>query len=195
MTSVLGKHTKQITCGAWSVDNRLVLGADRSVTVSAAAATPSSSWSCAATRASFASRPSPPPASTTTRTPALNQFSVNVGGRTLFVYRMGEDDKEYGSAQARSAAKLGRDLPPAELQFDEGYGHVACHLWLGDGLLLAAFEHGHLVVMRVGASDEPSDELFVHKAFETPAVVTPGTPPAPRVVRAREETGGRTAAR
>ena len=123
--------------------------------------------------------------SASTRANALNQFSVNVGGRTLFVYRMGEDDKEYGSAQARSAAKLGRDLPPAELQFDERYGRVACHLWLGDGLLLAAFEHGHLVVMRVGASDEPSDELFVYKAFETPAVVTPGTPPPRSPARSR----------
>ena len=183
MTSVLGKHTKQITCGAWSVDNRLVLGStDRSVTVSAAAGDTELQLELRGDARELCFAPEPPfetlrASSASTRTNALNQFSVNVGGRTLFVYRMGEDDKEYGSAQARSAAKLGRDLPPVELQFDERYGRVACHLWLGDGLLLAAFEHGHLVVMRVGASDEPSDELFVYKAFETPAVVTPGTPP------------------
>ena len=141
---------------------------DRSVTVSAAAGDTELQLEL---RGDLASArcccPSLVPESTTTRTPALNQFSVNVGGRTLFVYRMGEDDEEYGSAQARSAAKLGRDLRRAEVR--RRVPRVACHLWLGDGLLLAAFEHGHLVVMRVGASDEPSDELFVYKAFETPA--------------------------
>lgn len=181
MTSVLGKHTKRIACGAWTTDGRLVLGAeDRSVTVSAAAGDTELQLEIRGDAKEVRFAPEPPSESQTSvstgKNLRLNQFSVNVGARTLFVYRLGEDDASYGSERSRFAMKLGRDHPPAELQFQEGYGRVSCHLWLTHALLLVAFELGHLVVMRVGTSDEQSDEVFISKPFETPAVVKPGAP-------------------
>ena len=184
MTSVLGKHTKRVTCGAWTNDGRLVLGGDdRAVTVSAEAGDTELQLETRGDAREVRFAPEPPssaPASTTALSskPRRNQFSVNVGGRALLVYRLGEDDAAYGSEQARRAARLSRDWPPAELQFREEYGRVARHLWVGDQTLLAAFDTGFLVLMRVGASDEDVEELFAAKAFETPAAVTPGSPRA-----------------
>ena len=138
---VVGKHAKRVTCGAWSADGRLVLaGDDKSVTVKTPAGdTELSSASRARQRARRRRRPIARP---NTNTPARNVLSVNVAGKSLYVYRLGP----VGDADAESSV-------PTELEFRHKYGAVVRHLWLADGYLLVAFESGDVVLMAAEGAD------------------------------------------
>ena len=63
-----------------------------------------------------------PVARANTNTPARNVLSVNVAGKSLYVYRLGP----VGDADAESSV-------PTELEFRHKYGAVVRHLWLADG--------------------------------------------------------------
>ena len=48
------------------------------------------------------------------------------------------------TAAAASAAPL---PPPIELSFQDGYGALVRHAWLGDGFVAAGFRRGQVVVL------------------------------------------------
>ena len=154
-TSVLGKHTKRVTCGAWSADGRLAMGADdKKVTVSAPAGDTELELALKAEPKELKFAPEPAAARGGLSAPRRrNQMSVNVGGRTLYLYRLGEA----GDAGAASNA-------PTELAFSERYGRIERHHWFGDGYLLVGFETGQVVLLST-ENDEQQEELSALRLF------------------------------
>ena len=132
------ESTKRVTCGAWSADGRLAMGADdKKVTVSAPAGDTELELALKAEPKELKFAPEPAAARGGLSAPRRrNQMSVNVGGRTLYLYRLGEA----GDAGAASNA-------PTELAFSERYGRIERHHWFGDGYLLVGFETGQVVLL------------------------------------------------
>jgi WD repeat-containing protein 19 len=109
---ILGKHSKRITCGAWSTENLLALGSeDKSFSLSNEEGdslrivqlrdTPSDMY--------FAEM------KTDEKLPGENTVSMILGKRTLFLYHLPEPDS------------------PTELGFQQRYGSLLQHKWFGDG--------------------------------------------------------------
>ena len=131
---IMGKHTKRIRCGAWNQEGRLVLGSDdRQVTVSR-------NNGDTVKQLVIKSEPlevkfAPEPANRPNNQPRLNQMSINVGGKTLYLYKLGENDEAPTTNN------------PLELAFQDRYGSIEKHSWFGDGYLLIAFNTGWVVVI------------------------------------------------
>lgn len=144
---IVGKHSKRITCGAWSAGNKLVLGGeDRTLTISNAEGdtllhtdlkyTPLQTWF---TRSSDAAIEE-------------NIVSANLNGKSLLLYNI-MDDKD----------------DPMELTFaprDNGggcrYGELVHHHWYQDNLVIIGFSGGYLVSVSTSPK-ELGEEKFCTK--------------------------------
>ena len=181
MTSILGKHTEKIGCGSWSPDGRLILGGDdKVVTVSSKSGDTEIQLEITHSAKSIVFSPEPPHTAASLASGSFairtNQFSVDVGRKTLLVYRLGESGEKYESEQHRLSFRLGKDHPPDELSFQTKYGKIAAHVWLTFELLLVGFDTGYLVLMSTGNAEELREEKFSAKAFEAQRVVKPEMP-------------------
>uniref|UniRef100_A0A182K004 Uncharacterized protein n=1 Tax=Anopheles christyi TaxID=43041 RepID=A0A182K004_9DIPT len=123
---ILGKHTKRITCGAWSTENILALGSeDKYLTLSNEEGD---------TLRSIQLRDCPSDMyfaemKTDERVPGENTISMILGKRTLFLYHLPEPDS------------------PTELGFQQRYGSLLQHKWFADGYILLGFSLGHVVAI------------------------------------------------
>ncbi|XP_055855460.1 WD repeat-containing protein 19 isoform X1 [Episyrphus balteatus] len=123
---ILGKHSKRVTCGAWSQQNILALGSDDksfslsneegdSLRVVQLRDVPSDMY--------FAEM------SNDEKVSGENAVSMIIGKRTLFLYYLPEPDS------------------PTELGFQSRYGSLLQHKWFGDGYILLGFSNGHVVAI------------------------------------------------
>ncbi|XP_058834907.1 WD repeat-containing protein 19 [Topomyia yanbarensis] len=121
---ILGKHTKRITCGAWSTENILALGSeDKFLSLSNEEGDTLRSVQLRDTPSDmhFAEM------KTDERVPGENTISMILGKRTLFLYHLPEPDS------------------PTELGFQQRYGSLIQHKWFSDGYVLLGFSLGHVV--------------------------------------------------
>ncbi|XP_013100268.2 WD repeat-containing protein 19 [Stomoxys calcitrans] len=129
---VLGKHSKRISCGAWSAQNILALGSDDktfslsneegdSVRVVQLRDVPSDMY--------FAEM------ANDDRINGDNAISMIIGKRTLYLYYLPEPDA------------------PTELGFQSRYGSLLQHKWFGDGYILLGFSNGHVVAISTHPKD------------------------------------------
>ncbi|XP_072170705.1 WD repeat-containing protein 19-like [Diadema setosum] len=136
---ILGKHTKKITCGAWSAQNLLALGSeDRTITVS----NPEGD-----TIATTGVRMDPSDIQFSEmkvdeRTSSgESTISILVGKKTLFLYNLDDRDN------------------PIELAFQQRYGQVVAYRWYGDGYIMLGFSNGFFIVISTHMK-EIGQELF-----------------------------------
>ena len=150
-TSIVGKHSSTITCGAWNKDNTLALGSsDRTFSLSNA-------------DGDFISQPvevrHPPldisfarqkidgngssagAAATSDGSRGDSTVSINMDGKILLLYDMFFPEK------------------PVELAFQSKYGDIVKHQWYGDGYLALGFAEGYVVVISTHMN-EVTEELF-----------------------------------
>ncbi|XP_053681434.1 WD repeat-containing protein 19 [Anopheles nili] len=123
---ILGKHTKRITCGAWSTENILALGSeDKYLSLSNEEGDTLRSIQLRDTPSDmfFAEM------KTDERVPGENTISMILGKRTLFLYHLPEPDS------------------PTELGFQQRYGSLLQHKWFADGYILLGFSLGHVVAI------------------------------------------------
>lgn len=151
-TPILGKHSKRITCGAWSKDNILALGSeDKTFSLS-------SEDGDSLRVIQLRDIPSDmcfAEIKTDERVPGENtvrnhkimfsfrqivlitymfqicifQISMIIGRKTLYLYHLPEPDS------------------PAELGFQHKYGALLQHKWFGDGYILLGFALGNVVAI------------------------------------------------
>ncbi|KAL8576385.1 hypothetical protein ACOMHN_048952 [Nucella lapillus] len=137
--SMMGKHTKKITCGAWSQGSMLALGSeDRTLTIS-------NPEGDTLHQAPFQGEPSNLQFCEMKReersTSRENTVTVNVGRESLFFFNM--DDPEN----------------PIELSFQQRYGSIVSYEWFGDGYILIGFANGYFIVISTHMK-EIGQELF-----------------------------------
>ncbi|XP_077638932.1 WD repeat-containing protein 19 isoform X2 [Lonchura striata] len=125
--SVLGKHTKRITCGCWSIENLLALGGeDKMITIS-------NQEGDTIRQTSISSEPSDMQFSvmkTDERVPTREStVSVVVGKKTLFLFNLNDPDN------------------PIDLKFQQPYGNIVSYKWYGDGYIMIGFSQGCFVVI------------------------------------------------
>ena len=138
---VIGKHSKAITCGAWSSGNLLALGAeDRTLSISnldgdtlrvaTLRAEPADVQFCEMKQDE--------------RSNSENTVSLVVGGKTLYLFNLYDPDN------------------PIELAFQSRYGSIVSYKWFGDGYILIGFSAGYFVVISTHMK-EIGQELFQAK--------------------------------
>ncbi|XRB18839.1 WD repeat-containing protein 19 [Pseudoscourfieldia marina] len=145
-TPVIGIHSREITCGAWSEDGILALGSvDKSVSLSTDAGDTIKQVRCKAPPHAmhFTSRASDGPSSQ----PRQKTLSVNVGQKSIYLLNP-------------DASGPDSDVP-VELAFLQKYGNIISHCSFGDGYSAIAFSSGQMVCIST-ASREISEE--VHSA-------------------------------
>ncbi|NWX33087.1 WDR19 protein, partial [Notiomystis cincta] len=125
--SVLGKHTKRITCGCWSIENLLALGGeDKMITVS-------NQEGDTIRQTSISSDPSDMQFSVMKTDERLSArestVSVVVGKKTLFLFNLNDPDN------------------PIDLKFQQPYGTIVNYKWYGDGYIMIGFSQGCFVVI------------------------------------------------
>ncbi|GAQ81709.1 hypothetical protein KFL_000880240 [Klebsormidium nitens] len=149
---IMGKHTKRITCGAWSAGNRLALGSDdRRVSVSTDAGDTIKELSMKSepVEVTFADMKDDSGASG----PKMeNTVCVNVGRKTLYLYRLSDKEGD-------------KPTTPLELAFQDVYGQILCHRWFGDGYVLLGFSTGHIVIVSTHTK-ELSEEVHSAKILK-----------------------------
>lgn len=126
-TAVGGKHGKAITCGMWSLDDRLALGgADKTVTVSDSAGGTLRQEQLASEPhdLQFADQKLDAAAPGRARERTV---SINLARRSILLYALEGDDT------------------PVEVAFQQRYGSVVSYSWHGDGYVLAGFSRGFVV--------------------------------------------------
>ncbi|XP_016930699.3 WD repeat-containing protein 19 isoform X1 [Drosophila suzukii] len=131
-TPVLGKHSKRITCGAWSAQNLLALGSeDKSFSLSNEDGDTVRVVQLrdAPTDMYFAEM------ANDERIAGDNAISMIIGKRTLFLYYLPEPEN------------------PTELGFQSRYGSLMQHKWFGDGYILLGFSNGHVVAISTHPKD------------------------------------------
>lgn len=131
-TPVLGKHSKRITCGAWSAQNLLALGSeDKSFSLSNEDGDTVRVVQLrdAPTDMYFAEM------ANDDRIAGDNAISMIIGKRTLFLYYLPEPEN------------------PTELGFQSRYGSLMQHKWFGDGYILLGFSNGHVVAISTHPKD------------------------------------------
>ena len=138
---VIGKHSKAITCGAWSSGNLLALGSeDRTLSISnldgdtlrvaTLRAEPQDIQFCEMKQDE--------------RSNNENTVSLVVGGKTLYLFNLYDPDN------------------PIELAFQTRYGNIVAYKWFGDGYILIGFSAGYFVVISTHMK-EIGQELFQAK--------------------------------
>ncbi|XP_023331956.1 WD repeat-containing protein 19 [Eurytemora carolleeae] len=138
---VIGKHSKAITCGAWSSGNLLALGSeDRTLSISnldgdtvrmaTLRAEPADIQFCEMKQDE--------------RSNTENTVSLIVGGKTLYLFNMFDPEN------------------PIELAFQSRYGNIISYKWFGDGYILIGFSAGYFVVISTHMK-EIGQELFQSK--------------------------------
>ena len=138
---VIGKHSKAITCGAWSTGNLLALGSeDRTLSISnldgdtlrvaTLRAEPQDIQFCEMKQDE--------------RSNSENTVSLVVGGKTLYLFNLYDPDN------------------PIELAFQSRYGNIVSYKWFGDGYILIGFSAGYFVVISTHMK-EIGQELFQAK--------------------------------
>ena len=139
--SIMGKHTKGITCGAWSADGRLALGGDdKQITVSLGNGDTEFQLAVKDKPKDLQFAPEASSGGSLAATKRLNQISATLLGglSSIYLYRLGE---------------FGEDPPdirnPAELRFDPYYGKIKSHHWAGAGYLVVCFDSGQCVLCRM----------------------------------------------
>ncbi|NXH92488.1 WDR19 protein, partial [Edolisoma coerulescens] len=125
--SVLGKHTKRITCGCWSIENLLALGGeDKMITIS-------NQEGDTIRQTSVSSDPSDMQFSVmkTDERVSTRESTVSavVGKRTLFLFNLNDPDN------------------PIDLKFQQPYGSIVTYKWYGDGYIMIGFSQGCFVVI------------------------------------------------
>ncbi|XP_046394611.1 WD repeat-containing protein 19 [Ischnura elegans] len=136
--SVLGKHSKKISCGAWSRENLIALASeDRTLSISG----PDGE-----TQRVLALRNDPSQICFSEmkgdeRLSGENTVSVLVGKKMLLLYSLHNPDN------------------PIELVFQQKYGTVVKYEWFGDGYILLGFSAGYFVVISTHLK-EIGHELF-----------------------------------
>ncbi|NXD35005.1 WDR19 protein, partial [Copsychus sechellarum] len=125
--SVLGKHTKRITCGCWSIENLLALGGeDRMITIS-------NQEGDTIRQTSVSSDPSDMQFSVMKTDERVSTrestVSIVVGKKTLFLFNLNDPDN------------------PIDLKFQQPYGRIVSYKWYGDGYIMIGFSHGCFVVI------------------------------------------------
>lgn len=136
---IIGKHTKKITCGAWSAQGLLALGGeDKVITVSNAEGDTLRQTSLRAepSNIQFSEMKGDERSSI-----GENTVSVNVGRQTLFLFNINDPDN------------------PIELAFQQRYGSIVSYKWFGDGYILIGFAQGYFVVISTHMK-EIGQELF-----------------------------------
>ncbi|NXA13229.1 WDR19 protein, partial [Sapayoa aenigma] len=125
--SVLGKHTKRITCGCWSTENLLALGGeDKMITIS-------NQEGDTIRQTSVSSDPSDMQFSVMKTDERISTrestVSVVVGKKTLFLFNLNDPDN------------------PIDLKFQQPYGSIVTYKWYGDGYIMIGFSRGCFVVI------------------------------------------------
>uniref|UniRef100_A0A8C3Y0S9 WD repeat domain 19 n=1 Tax=Catharus ustulatus TaxID=91951 RepID=A0A8C3Y0S9_CATUS len=125
--SVLGKHTKRITCGCWSIENLLALGGeDKMITIS-------NQEGDTIRQTSVSSDPSDMQFSVMKTDERVSTrestVSIVVGKKTLFLFNLNDPDN------------------PIDLKFQQPYGSIVSYKWYGDGYIMIGFSHGCFVVI------------------------------------------------
>ncbi|XP_062348693.1 WD repeat-containing protein 19 isoform X1 [Cinclus cinclus] len=125
--SVLGKHTKRITCGCWSIENLLALGGeDKMITIS-------NQEGDTIRQTSVSSDPSDMQFSVMKTDERVSTrestVSIVVGKKTLFLFNLNDPDN------------------PIDLKFQKPYGSIVSYKWYGDGYIMIGFSHGCFVVI------------------------------------------------
>uniref|UniRef100_A0A1A9VGQ4 Uncharacterized protein n=1 Tax=Glossina austeni TaxID=7395 RepID=A0A1A9VGQ4_GLOAU len=129
---VLGKHSKRISCGAWSAQNLLALGSDDktfslnneegdTVRIVQLRDVPSDMY--------FAEM------NNKDQLGGDNAVSMIIGKRTLYLYYLPEPES------------------PTELGFQSRYGSLLQHKWFGQGYILLGFSNGHVVAISTHPKD------------------------------------------
>ncbi|KAK7098094.1 WD repeat-containing protein 19-like [Littorina saxatilis] len=136
---IIGKHTKRITCGAWSAEGLLALGSeDKTISVSNAEGDTLRQTALRAdpNNVQFSEMKGDERSSI-----GENTVSVNVGKQTLFLFNINDPDN------------------PIELAFQQRYGMIISYKWFGDGYILIGFAQGFFVVISTHMK-EIGQELF-----------------------------------
>uniref|UniRef100_H2YLV9 Anaphase-promoting complex subunit 4 WD40 domain-containing protein n=1 Tax=Ciona savignyi TaxID=51511 RepID=H2YLV9_CIOSA len=136
---ILGKHSRKIVCGNWSMQNLLALGGnDNMITISDANGKTVHNFS-------VRDQPSLIRFSEMKRSgksdPDENTVSLVVGKKTLYFYKMYDPENII------------------ELAFQPKYGKIEAYHWFGDGYILIGFSNGFFVVISTHAK-EIGQELF-----------------------------------
>ncbi|CAL1537974.1 unnamed protein product [Lymnaea stagnalis] len=124
---IIGKHTKKITCGAWSAQGLLALGSeDKTISVN-------NIDGDTVAQSQLRGEPSDLEFSEMKedeRSPnGENTVSVNVAKKTLFLFNINNPEN------------------PIELAFQARYGSIVAYKWFGDGYILIGFSQGYFVVI------------------------------------------------
>ncbi|OQS06139.1 hypothetical protein THRCLA_01800 [Thraustotheca clavata] len=141
---ILGKHAKKITCGAWSSEEKLALGAeDRMITVSNASGDTlqqrelkHQAVDCKFGRQKGDSGGAKAPE---------NILAINIS-KSLILLNLNDPDN------------------PIELTFQSHYGTIKAFEWFGGGYLMIAFTEGFVICISTQI-DEIGEELFSGRFF------------------------------
>ncbi|XP_013417652.1 WD repeat-containing protein 19 [Lingula anatina] len=136
---ILGKHTKKITCGAWSSQNLLALGSqDNTLTISNAEGD-------TIRQTNLRAEPSDIQFSEMKGDERSqmgdNTVSIVIGRKTLYLYNINDPEN------------------PIELAFQQRYGSIVAYKWYGDGYIMIGFSQGFFVVISTHMK-EIGQELF-----------------------------------
>nr|XP_022918657.1 WD repeat-containing protein 19 [Onthophagus taurus] len=142
---IIGKHTKKITCGAWSAENLLALGSeDKTISIS-------NIDGDTLRVVSLRSEPAELQFSEIKldeRVGGENTVSVIVGKRTLYLYNLVDPEN------------------PIELAFQQHYGTIVTYKWFGDGYILVGFSTGYFIAISTHIK-EVGQELFQIRNHKT----------------------------
>ncbi|KAG1659031.1 WD repeat-containing protein 19 [Nymphon striatum] len=152
---ILGKHSKKITCGAWSNQNLLALGsADKTLTVSNL---DGDNVRQVALRGEMSQMKFSEMKQEDSRSSGQNTVSLVLDGETLYLYNIYQEDD------------------PVELAFQSRYGKISDYQWYGDGYIAIGFTLGHLLIISTHIK-ELGNELFQvrnHKDYLAGLAVCP----------------------
>ena len=153
--TVMGKHSKKITCGAWSKSGKLALGGDDnklSINTSDGDEITHTGLKVDPLSVQFAKRKMKEGSKASDDT----TLSVNLGGKTLLLYEEGSTSSE------------GR----WELAFLPKYGSIVSHKWFGDGYILIGFSSGHVIVISTHVQEIGQEISYVVPHNESLSDVT-----------------------
>jgi WD repeat-containing protein 19 len=150
---IMGKHTKAITCGAWSNEDVLALGSeDSTLTLSRAngETIEHTQIKSKATAIQFAK------AKLQSRAERLggkqqqennDLVSINLDGESILLYH------------------LKGTVDPIELKFQRRYGNIVTYEWFGEGYMILGFSEGFVVIISTHA-EEVGQEIVSWPLFE-----------------------------